>query len=156
MRDIWYINPVTYPEFFLGRTISVGDLGGALMLPHGSRAKPWWGTCVKAPRGPKDSILWNHLLLLKIYPQQPAMKLIHSVCVFFFFLKILPKFKFEVNLSKQLQASLTNEDLVYLQIIHHYVYYLKYTELKSNFEHQVLVPKLVYRLLNPSEYIYVT
>ena len=53
-----------------------------------------------------------------------------------FFFQILPKFEFEVNFSIQLYASLiTREDPVYLQITYHYIYYLKYTELKSFFGH---------------------
>ena len=28
----------------------------------------------KAPRSSKNLVLWNHLLLIKIYPQQPVMK----------------------------------------------------------------------------------
>ena len=71
-----------------------------------------------------------------------------------FFSKIFPKFKFEVNFSRQLYTSLVCEDLAYLQITYHYIYYLKYNELKSFFGQQVCVPKLVYQLLNPSGYVY--
>ena len=75
------------------------------------------------------------------------MKLIQHI-----FYHILPKFKFEVNFSIQPYAPLTCEDPAYLQITYHYVHYLKYTELKSFFGHQVWVPKPVYQLLNPSGY----
>ena len=51
-------------------------------------------------------------------------------------------------------ASLTRKDPAYLQITHHYVYYLKYTELKSYSGHRIWASKPVYRLLNPSGYIY--
>ena len=37
---------------------------------------------------------------------------------------------------------------------YHYVYYLKYNELKSFFGHRVWAPKLIYRFLNPSGYVY--
>ena len=47
------------------------------------------------------------------------------------FSKILPKYEIEVNFSVQSHASLTCEDPVYLQITYHYVYYWKYTELKT-------------------------
>ena len=50
-----------------------------------------------------------------------------------FFTKILSKFEFKVNFNVQSYASLTYEDSEYLQITYHYVYYLKYTELKSFF-----------------------
>ena len=42
----------------------------------------------------------------------------------------MPKFDFEVNFSVQSYASLSHEDPAYLQITY-YIYYLKYTELKS-------------------------
>ena len=51
---------------------------------------------------------------------------------------------FEVNFGMQLFASLTHEEPAYLQITYYYVCYLRYTELKSFFEHQVWVCKLVY------------
>ena len=60
----------------------------------------------------------------------------------YFFSKIFPKFKFEVYFSVQLYASFTSEDPAYLQITYHYVYCLKYTELKSFLGHWVWVPKL--------------
>ena len=52
----------------------------------------------------------------------------------------MPKFEFEVNFSVQLYACLTREDSAYLYITYHYVYYLKYAELKSFFEHRVWAP----------------
>ena len=55
----------------------------------------------------------------------------HETNSMYFFSKILSKFEFEVNFSVQSCASLTREDPVYLQIIYHYLYYLKYTELKN-------------------------
>ena len=61
---------------------------------------------------------------------------------------------FEVNFTVQSYASLTYEDSAYLQISYHCVYYLKYSELKSFFGHRVGAPKPVYRLLNPSGYVY--
>ena len=45
----------------------------------------------------------------------------------------MPKFEFEVNFSTQSTASLTGEDLTYLRIAYHHVYYLKYAELKRFF-----------------------
>ena len=68
---------------------------------------------------------------------------------FFFFSKILPKFEFEVNFSVQLYASLTREDPAYFQITYHYVYELRYAQLKSFYGHRVSAPKPIYRLLNP-------
>ena len=65
-----------------------------------------------------------------------------------FFSKTLSKFEFEVNFSMQSYTSLTREDAAYLQSIYHYVYCLKYTELKSFFGHRVWAPKPVYRLQN--------
>ena len=61
----------------------------------------------------------------------------------YFFSKVLLKFEFEVNFSIQLHASLTCEDPEYLQTTYHYAYYLKYTQLKSFFGHQVWAPKPV-------------
>ena len=69
-------------------------------------------------------------------------------------MKVLPKYEFEVNFSVQSYASLPREDPAYLQITYHYLYFLKYAELKSFLGHQVWVPELVYRLLNPSGYVY--
>ena len=46
------------------------------------------------------------------------------------------KVEFEVNFSVKLYASLTREDLAYLQITCPYVYYLKYTELKKSLDSQ--------------------
>ena len=66
------------------------------------------------------------------------MKLIQCI-----FSKILPIFVFEVNFSVQLYTFLTRKDPAYLQITYHYVYYLKYTELKSFFGHRVWAPKPV-------------
>ena len=71
---------------YLGRPISAGVFwgggrGGAVMPPYGSRAKPWWGPGGKATGSPKNLVLRNHLLLIKIYPSQPVMKLIQ--CIFF-------------------------------------------------------------------------
>ena len=51
-------------------------------------------------------------------------------------------------------ASLTGEDPAFLEITYDYVYYLKYTKLKSFFGCRVWALKPVYRLLNPSGYIY--
>ena len=79
------------------------------------------------------------------------MKLIRHI-----FFKVLLKFEFEVNFSIQLHASLTCEDPEYLQTTYHYAYYLKYTQLKSFFRHQVSAPKPIYWLLNPSGYVYET
>ena len=108
------------------------------MPPCGFMAKPWWWPDSKAPGSSKDLVLWNHLLLIKIYPSQPVMKLVQHI-----FFKIRPKFEFEVSLSMQLCASLTHEDPAYLQITHHYVYFLDYNEQKSFFGHQLWVPKPV-------------
>ena len=46
---------------------------------------------------------------------------------------MLPKFEYEVDFSVQSYASFTREDPAYLQVTYHYVYYSKYTELKSFF-----------------------
>ena len=66
---------------------------------------------------------------------------------------MLPKFEFEVNFRVQSNASVNREYPAYLQIIYHYVYYLKYTELKSFFGQQIWATKPVYQLLNPSGYV---
>ena len=68
----------------------------------------------------------KHIILaiyLKIYPPQTNWT--------YLFLKILPKFEFEVNSSVKSYASLTCEGPAHLKITYHSVYYLKYTELKS-------------------------
>ena len=70
------------------------------------------------------------------------------------FLKFCINSKFEVNFSVQSSASLTPKGPVYLQITYHYIYYLKYTELKTFFGHHVWTPKPVYWRLNPSGYVY--
>ena len=81
------------------------------MPPYGSRPKPWWGPGGKAPGNSKDLILWNHLLLIEIYPPQPVMKITLRI-----FSKILPILEFQVNFSVQSYASLTLDDPAYLQI----------------------------------------
>ena len=81
------------------------------------------------------------------------MKLIQYI--YFFFSKILPKFKFELNFSIQSQASLIRPEPTYLQITFHYVYYLKYTELKNFFAHRIWAPKPVHRLLDPSGNVWI-
>ena len=93
--------------------ISAGGLGGVgdCDAPLWVYAKLWLGPGGKAPGNSKDLVLWNHFLLIKIYPPQPVMKLIQH-----FFSKILLKLELEVNFSK---------------CSYHYVYYLKYTELKA-------------------------
>ena len=77
------------------------------------------------------------------------MKLIQCI----FFSKILSKFEFEVIFSVQSCSSLTREDPVYLQIIYHYLYYLKYTELKIFGGDRVWAAKPICRRLNPFGYI---
>ena len=77
------------------------------------------------------------------------MKLIQCI----FFSKILSKFEFEVIFSVQSCSSLTREDPVYLQIIYHYLYYLKYTELKILGGDRVWAAKPICRRLNPFGYI---
>ena len=77
------------------------------------------------------------------------MKLIQCI----FFSKILSKFEFEVIFSVQSCSSLTREDPVYLQIIYHYLYYLKYTELKILVGDRVWAAKPICRRLNPFGYI---
>ena len=95
---------------------------------YGCRAKPWWGPCNKAPGGSKDLVLWDHLLLIKIYPQQPVMKLIEQ----FFFLPTFAWLEFEFLYTVvYLIISLTCEDPVHLQITYHSGILLKHTELKS-------------------------
>ena len=46
---------------FLGRPIVAGGYGegggGTVHPSYGSRAKPWWGPCGKAPRSSKDLVL---------------------------------------------------------------------------------------------------
>ena len=55
-------------------------LGREAVMPlHGSRAKFWWGTGDKALRNFEDLVLSNQLLLIKIYPLQPVMKLIQRI-----------------------------------------------------------------------------
>ena len=50
---------------------------GSFDTPDGFSTKPWWGTTVgKVPVSSKDLLIWNHLLLIKIYSQQPLIKLI--------------------------------------------------------------------------------
>ena len=78
----------------------------------------------------------------------------HETNSMYFFSKILSKFEFEVNFSVQSCASLTREDPVYLQIIYHYLYYLKYTELKILGGDRVWAAKPICRRLNPFGYIY--
>ena len=68
------------------------------------------------------------------------MKLIQRIFFFFFQKSCQILFEFEVNFSVQLYACLTREDSAYLQITYHYVYYLKYAELKSFFGHRVWAP----------------
>ena len=63
---------VTYPGIFWGDRFQQGDV----MLPYWSRAKPWWGPGSKTPRSSKHLVLWNQLLLIKMCPPQPVMKLI--------------------------------------------------------------------------------
>ena len=70
--------------------------GGSVMLPCGFSAKPWWGPGSKTPRSSKDLVLWKYLLLIKICPPKPVMKLIHYICS-----KIFPKFELEVNFNIQ-------------------------------------------------------
>ena len=150
--------------------------------PDWSRTKPWWGTRVgKVPVISKNLVLWNHLLLIKIYPPQPLMKLIQSLFFQKSYLTSDSKIKlsnrkekilfinmfsvktanvieiiifdlnvFWVNLSVQSHASLTRENPAYLQINYHFVYYLKYNELKRFCGNWVSAPKPVYELPNSS------
>ena len=85
-RHQWRCSGVFYSNVsrdFLGRPISAGGLErrgeGAVLPRYGSRAKPWWGPGSKAPRSSNDLVLWNHLLLIKIYPPHPVMKLIQHI-----------------------------------------------------------------------------
>ena len=132
-----------YPEIFWGDPFQQRAGGGGCVQ----------GNALEGTRQQSSRILQGFStlksLLIKIYPPQLVMKIIQNV-----FLKILPKFEFEVNFSVQSYASLTREDPAYLQITYHYVYYLNYTELKSFFGYRVWAPKLVYQLLNPSGYVY--
>ena len=48
-----------------------------------------------------------------------------------------------LNFSVQSYDSLSHEDPAYLQITYHYVYFLKYTELKHFLGHWVRAPKPV-------------
>ena len=62
---------------FLGRSISTGGLGWmwyALIDPEQSP-----GEDRKLQGGFKDLVLWNNLLLIKIYPPRPVMKLIQRI-----------------------------------------------------------------------------
>ena len=68
--------PVAIDSYFKEKLLHI--VRGAVMPLYGCRAKPWWGPCNKAPGGSKDLVLWDHLLLIKIYPQQPVMKLIFA------------------------------------------------------------------------------
>ena len=62
--------------------------------------------------------------------------------------------KSRLNFCVQSYASLSHEYPAYLQITYHYVYNLRYTELKRFFGHRVWVPEPAYRLLNSSGYVY--
>ena len=74
---------------FLWRLISAEGFGGGCNTPVWVQDK--------APKCSKDLFLWHHLLLIKIYPPQPVMKLIQ----YFFFQK------FCLNSSlKQLQHTI--------------------------------------------------
>ena len=90
---------------FLGRPISTrfgreGRLGGALWYPLMDPGQsPGDDNTAKLPEAPissKELILWNHKLLIKIFPPQPIMKVIQHI-----FPKILPKLEFKVNLKKK-------------------------------------------------------
>ena len=92
----------TVTRDFLGRPISTEDLGegenwgGALWYPlMGPGQSPGDEKAAKLPEAPlssKEFLLWNHKLLIKIYPPQPVMKLSQHI-----FSKILPKLEFKVN-----------------------------------------------------------
>ena len=107
-------NTVMYPKCLGGDQFQLG-IWGRVMQPYGSGSK--------TPGSFKDLVLWNNLLLIKIYPPQLVMELIPHI-----FFKILPKFKFKINFSVQIYFFKTQEDPTYLQITYHYVYYLKYTK----------------------------
>ena len=59
-----------------------------VMPPCGFMAKPWWWPDSKVPGSSKGLVLWNHLLLIKMYPSQPVMKLVQHIF-----------FKSDLNLS---------------------------------------------------------
>ena len=94
-------------RYLLGRTISAAGLrcvcvsvwevggGGPTDAPLWVQDKTLVGSRLLNTGSSKDLLLWNHLLLIKIYPLKPIMKLIQLI----FFSKMLPKFKFEVNFS---------------------------------------------------------
>ena len=103
----------------------------------GPRQSPGEGPGRKGPKSLKDLVLWNHLLLIKIYPPQTVMKLIQHL-----FSKILPNFEFEENFSIQSYASLTCEDLAHLQKILPICILLKIYRTKK-FLVRVWAPKLV-------------
>ena len=81
----------------------------AVKPPYGSPYKSWWRPGGKAPGSSKDLVLWNQLLLIKMYSPQPVMKLIQHI-----FSKILPKFEFEIIFGVQLYASLNHKGPMYL------------------------------------------
>ena len=110
-------NPSTRKGMQTMGAVGLGQSSGG--NPVGTRWESSWKLQI---------ILWNHLLLIKIYPWYPVMKLINI-----FFSKILPKFMFDINFGIQSFASLTHEEPAYLLITFYYVCYIKYTEVKSFF-----------------------
>ena len=140
---------VTHPNIFFGRSISAGGLEGAMMSPYGSRAKPWWESGGKALGSSKNLV---YTLESRTFDWNIPSATSDETNSTYFFPKILPKFDFEVNFSVQSYASLSHEDPAYLQITY-YIYYLKYTELKSFFGDWVWLPTPLYRLLNSSGYV---
>ena len=86
----------------LRRPVSKEDLGEGwaggsalwypLTVPWQSPGYDKAAKLLEAPISSKDLVMWNHKLLIKIYPPQPAMKLIQHM-----FSKTLSKLEFKVN-----------------------------------------------------------
>ena len=114
-----------WPDIFWGDRFQQkiwerGWAGGALSYPlMGPGQSPDDDKAAKLPETPissKDLVLWNHKLLIKIYPPQPVIKLIQHI-----FSKILPKiFKSKKNSSlSDCNGTRTHNHLVHKQTLNH-------------------------------------
>ena len=112
---ILIMESVTYPDIFGGDRFQQGVWEGGCSVPLWVQGKAQVGTRWQNSRKLHGFSTLNHLLLIKIYPSQPVMKLIQRI--FFFFSEILRKFEFQVNFSVQSYAYLTCEHLAYLQLL---------------------------------------
>ena len=88
----WRVYPLHWriQRFFRESNFSRRFEGG-FDTSDGFKTKPSWRTRMgKVSVIFKDLVLWNHLLLIKVYPPKPLMKLIQ-----YLFSKIVPNFRFE-------------------------------------------------------------